>query len=406
MDRGDKDDEPRSLKAIFAEAETKRLALESARLAPNSTEYADTVSSAIELYQDVLRLVSAAALFSPNESAEDLTTQNLPYLLADYHLAELTQRLPYAGPDARRRTLAAAREAYERYLHLLDGYGLLSDPHRRLLERYADAPAAFSTLPPDPFARREAKIANSRAERELRARLEYLRRRPRYGAGEDGDGDDGDGREEGRDGAGGRGGGGGGAGPEGDEDLVRETHLAHLHYAAHMAFQALEMLNRELEVLAQAPPEGDTIKTPQQQERGREEDDARRRQREGPGGGYYSDRLDQPLRSGPGLGAGGPLLSTGGKPLRPFTLVNSRQELARGVFRPGHNLPTMTIDEYLAEERRRGGIIEGGGEASLRREEPDEDDMEKADAETMKARAWDEFVEANPRGSGNTLNRG
>lgn len=55
--------------------------------------------------------------------------------------------------------------------------------------------------------------------------------------------------------------------------------------------------------------------------------------------------------------------------------------------------------------------------------EPDEDNYEKADAEIMKAREWDEFKEANPRyvfilfpqvryakvvfrGSGNTLNRG
>jgi len=29
--------------------------------------------------------------------------------------------------------------------------------------------------------------------------------------------------------------------------------------------------------------------------------------------------------------------------------------------------------------------------------EPDEDNYEKADAETMKAREWDEFVENNPR---------
>lgn len=66
----------------------------------------------------------------------------------------------------------------------------------------------------------------------------------------------------------------------------------------------------------------------------------------------------------------------------------------------------MTIDEYLEEERRRGGMIEGGGENSLLRPEPDEDNTEKADEETMKARAWDEFTEANPKGSGNTLNRG
>lgn len=57
----------------------------------------------------------------------------------------------------------------------------------------------------------------------------------------------------------------------------------------------------------------------------------------------------------------------------------------------------MTIDEYLEEERARGGIIEGGGEASGRSPEPDEDNYEKGDAETMKAREWDEFVESNPK---------
>ncbi|CAI4211351.1 unnamed protein product [Parascedosporium putredinis] len=61
----------------------------------------------------------------------------------------------------------------------------------------------------------------------------------------------------------------------------------------------------------------------------------------------------------------------------------------------------MSIDEYLDEEFKRGG-----GDASFQRPEPDEDNIEKADAETYKAREWDEFTEANPKGSGNTLNRG
>ena len=73
----------------------------------------------------------------------------------------------------------------------------------------------------------------------------------------------------------------------------------------------------------------------------------------------YSDRLDNPnvfTNS-----SGGPLLSADGKPLRTFTILDSREQIRKGVFRPGHNLPTMTIDEYLEEERRRGNIIEGGG---------------------------------------------
>ncbi|KAL2133087.1 hypothetical protein VTI74DRAFT_2955 [Chaetomium olivicolor] len=374
------DDEPRSLKAVFAEAESKRLALEHIPFVPNSSEYADTVSSAVKLYQDCLNLIDALSIFSPNESLEDLSTNDLPLLLTNYHLAELTQKLPSSTPQERKRILSSARDAYERYLHLLDSYDLLLPTYKKLLEQYTDAPTTFSTVSTsDPAARRDAKIANFKAEKELKAKLEFLRRRPQYGTEDDASG--------GTNG--------------GDEEAVREVHLAHLNYSTHMTFQALDSLNREGEILALAPPP-----QPSRGPNPQEEDDTRRWQRPLGGlGDNYSDRLDQPLRSRQGI-PGGPILSAQGKPLQPFTLLNNRQELAKGVFRPGHNLPTMTIDEYLEEERRRGGIIEGGGEASWHRPEPDEDDIEKADAETMKARAWDEFVEANPKGSGNTLNRG
>jgi immunoglobulin-binding protein 1 len=120
----------------------------------------------------------------------------------------------------------------------------------------------------------------------------------------------------------------------------------------------------------------------------------------------YSERLDSYRQPSGIRGATGPILSSSGQPLRPFTLLDTRQRLQEGVFRPDHSLPTMTIDEYLAEERRRGGMIEGGGAASGIRPEPDEDNLEKADQETLKARAWDDFKDENPRGAGNTINRG
>ena len=119
--------------------------------------------------------------------------------------------------------------------------------------------------------------------------------------------------------------------------------------------------------------------------------------------GGYSERLDGQYA---GLKYSGPILSSDGKPMRPFTLLDSRQTLKKGVFRPDHSLPTMTIDEYLEEEKKRGGMIDGGGPQSEVRAEPNEDDLDAADEETMKQRAWDEYVEANPKGSGNTLNRG
>lgn len=56
---------------------------------------------------------------------------------------------------------------------------------------------------------------------------------------------------------------------------------------------------------------------------------------------------------------GGPLLSKEGRPLQPFVITNKRQQLKDQVFQPGHNLPTMTIDEYLQQEMDRGNFIQG-----------------------------------------------
>lgn len=161
----------------------------------------------------------------------------------------------------------------------------------------------------------------------------------------------------------------------------------------HQSFQAMDLLVQELSMLSvmrNAAPAPDL----------REQDDPRRRIAEQ---SAYSDRIDAPLSQLLKRGKG-PILSKEGKPMQPFTLLDRRTQLQQGVFKPSHNLPTMSIDEYLEEEKRRGNVIQGGDQSAG--QEIDEDDLEKADEETMKARAWDEFTEANPRGSGNTLNRG
>ncbi|KAI1108950.1 TAP42-like family protein [Nemania sp. NC0429] len=358
--------EPKTLKSAFQAAEGKRLAIEAAYDTTSST-YHEDVTAALGFYEECAQIIDRVSLFSRNESLEDLATSDLPYLLIHYHIARLLQKLSAGSPWERKKMLDSSREAYERFLHLLDSYSILSPEDSKLFLEYNEDPKGFSTISTkDPNARRNAKIANFKAEKQLKQKLEFMRNSPRYI--EDG----------------------------GDEEAVRELHLANIALSVHMTFQDLESINREAEVLAKAPP-------PSISQHATVEEDERRR-REPAGKDSYSDKLDGPLRLQAGFA--GPLLSKEGKPLQPFTLVSNRQELQRGVFRPGHNLPTMSIDEYLEEERRRGGIIEGGGEASGIQPEPDEDNIEKADEETMKAREWDEFKEANPRGSGNTLNRG
>lgn len=180
-----------------------------------------------------------------------------------------------------------------------------------------------------------------------------------------------------------------------DDDDTRRLYLAELQLYTHQTFQALDLLMQELSMLSairnDPPP-------PQAQP-----DDPR--ERNNLGGANYSDRLDPSLSQLLKSGRNGPLLNSKGRPMQPFTLLDRRTQLQQGVFRSGHNLPTMTIDEYLDEEKRRGNILQGGEQSGVQ-PEIDEDDMDKADEETMKARAWDEYVEANPKGSGNTLNRG
>ncbi|KAF2273546.1 type 2A phosphatase-associated protein 42 [Westerdykella ornata] len=365
---------PQSLRTLFASATQARDTLTSTP-DPNSPSYQESLSTAIKTYEECLTLTSQLSLFSPNESLEDISTSDLPYLTIPYHLADLVQKLPSAGDlNARKSHLLRARDFYERFLKLLDSYDILSRDDAKLYEAYQEDRDTFTTAggggTRDPAKRREAKIAQFRREKELKQKLEYLRRDPKV------------------------------AEEERDEQAVRELRLAELAFMVLQTFQGLESLAQELQVISLAPPPQPTQQM-QAGMRGGEEEDGRgagRRSRDA-----YSERLDASV---PGLRYSGPILSSDGRPLRPFTLTSTRQTIQKGVFRPGHNLPTMSIDEYLEEERRRGGIIEGGGEQSGIRPEVDEDDMEKADEETMKARAWDEFKEENPKGSGNTLNRG
>lgn len=116
------------------------------------------------------------------------------------------------------------------------------------------------------------------------------------------------------------------------------------------SLQALEGILLELDILKMAPPPGQELLNEQTTQDNRMRDTQ---------SFEYSDRLDNPNIFN--NKQGGPILSVDGKPLRPFTILGSREEMRKGVFRAGHNLPTMTIDEYLEEERRRGNIIEGGG---------------------------------------------
>ncbi|KAJ6184541.1 hypothetical protein N7519_005842 [Penicillium mononematosum] len=256
----------------------------------------------------------------------------------------LAELMQRVATSDREAALKRALEQYEKYLMRLDEYLLLSGGDKKLFEQYMANPTSFTLAPAnDAAARREIKVTRFREEKELKQKLEYFARNE--------------------------------ARLQSDDDDTRSLYLAEIQLYTHQTFQALDLLTQELSILSamrNAPPCPPPTDDP--------------RQRSNIGGLNYSENK--------------------GKPMQPFTLLGRRAEMQQGVFRPGHNLPTMTIEEYLDEEHRRGNVIEGGGEKSGIKPLVDEDDHEIADQETMKARYWDEYTEANPKGAGNTLNRG
>lgn len=206
--------------------------------------------------------------------------------------------------------------------------------------------------------------------------------------------------------------------------------LCHLHTL--LAINALDSIYTELELLNSMPANADSLS---QERAGREKNEADRRNNQGSAEEW---RLDQRW----GASNTTPLLDGKGKPQRPFTILPSgsaaangqasmgssgvqsemdaRQQLRKQVFQTSHRLPTMSIDEYLEEEQRRGNIISGGGQASADAPTSSEvlalrsqgylvgtREAEEADEEQRrKAIDWDEFEDNNPKGMGNTMNRG
>ena len=81
---------------------------------------------------------------------------------------------------------------------------------------------------------------------------------------------------------------------------------------------------------------------------------------------------------------------------------------------PGHNLPTMTLEELaeieVAEAMERQAKQASAGPRDNRRmkqleEDGDEDDARLADQAAEHDRKWDDFKDDNKKGSGNKANK-
>lgn len=356
-------EQDKSLSNLFKKAKSDQDELDP--LDPRSDDFKSLLQSCISSLKQCQDLIDRLALFSPNEELEDIATNNIQYLGVDYILAELAMK---SYSTNRKSQLNEASELLENFLTRLDEYNLLTPPDTRMLQSYKADREHFRMVSDTVGleAKRNIKIKRFQEEKQLKSRLKFLRDQTQS--------------------------------LNVDDEVIRQLYLVQLNLYVHQAFQSLDLISQERAILSSMPSQPDPKSTPDPSN-----SDSRTN---GKFADSYTERLDPSslLQSNrPHRG----ILDSSGRPLQPFTLTaNSRSQMAKNVFRPGHSLPTMSIDEYLEEERKRGGIIEGGGNAGQPTVEPDEDDEKAQDAATMKAREWDEFVEANPKGAGNTLNRG
>lgn len=83
-------------------------------------------------------------------------------------------------------------------------------------------------------------------------------------------------------------------------------------------------------------------------------------------------------------------------------IIGKRTNAREMVFRPTH-LPTMTLNEFAEKEKARMDEMKiQEEEAKKNQPNEDSDDEEVAERKIYEKRAWDDWKDLNPKGSGNT----
>ena len=161
-----------NIRTLFTSA--KKLTQDLDSLASSSQQYQDNLRTAISTFEECRKLADGVSLWSPNETEDDISSGELAYLSIDYYLGNL---LSNAVKSNRKGQVLSTREAYERFLTLLDRYAILSKGDQKLWERYQDDKDAFTLLPSsDASSRRESKITRFKEGKALEKKIEVGRR--------------------------------------------------------------------------------------------------------------------------------------------------------------------------------------------------------------------------------------
>lgn len=310
------------------------------------------LDAALEMLQRCEAMIDTAGLFSDNEDRDDVPTNHIRYLLAPYYRAEIMASTREREPRPRLIALSLATRHYKSFLRRCQQLGFLDAQVSKALDHWE------SGEKPDPRDERRDKIERRLRESEVERRIASLLEEQARAA---------DGGEAETSGL--------------DEEGERELWSAHVEHATIRSLDSVRVLAQEQEILAMMLRRLDDDPDEAAVQAEREELEAVSRAREA-----MRARLLQIF---------GDLQGSAAK----------RQQLAADVFRPGHILPTISVEQAgmieLREAQERAQQ-EQEREAQRQLEQAGKTEDEIAEEEVERQRAWDDWKDDHPTGYGNS----
>jgi hypothetical protein len=330
---------------------------------------------AVPLLESVHRDIITLSLFSSNETIEDVSTKSIPFLALEHFLAMAFAGLPVAPGKMKERKGHVVRslDLWSSFFGRLETLEVLSNEE---VEEYHKLMEELDASNPMPPPNRDAKIAKFKASQQTKKDIERLKalreRRSRcdVAAEEEMDGHD-------------------------EESLERFVALKQLALHKGVALENWASSRREMPMIEMM------VKMEEERQVGEKHR----------GAAQVQDQRPPP--------SGKPLQLTRITKDAAGQIQIKRDEVRSKVFRPGWNQPTMSLEE-LGEREYRAAIereehqkqAEAEQKSQPRRYEDlirdgMEDNVDLVDASAKLDRDWDDFKDANPRGSGNKhANRG
>ncbi|SMN21764.1 similar to Saccharomyces cerevisiae YMR028W TAP42 Essential protein involved in the TOR signaling pathway [Maudiozyma saulgeensis] len=351
----------------------------------DSEQFQKLLSANIEnLLELKSTITNKLALFSSNETLDDLTTSSIKFLSMDYYLALMCCRRQSYAKDMdgisknriRLMFLEKSIQLFVQFLISLEDYEILDKSlggkidsfkvaYRPTMDELYEVNVENSSGNEEltmAYKKRQQKIEFFQRSKQLTANIQTLESKVNS-IEIDNEND--------------------------KEELLRDLYIQNLKQLSYSAFNEIEQIMYETELLKNfiknPPPKEDHPSV-------NEEDQRKAIDETG-----YTDRLETLNK---------PLLSKNGKILRNFTLIDKKTELKSKVRGYGQYGPTMSVEEFLQKEWEDGRVLQGGPESANPQEDLDEDNEEYNDRETYKAREFDDFKDNHAKGSGNTMNMG